>query len=440
MCSRKGYASIIRIMKQRHQQRALRPRILLFGWLILCTSNTSCKQLDPRSREIVLPPPPPPVVSDDRIVLLGNALIERATRHGYLETAVTAGWKSGMPRIRNLGWSGDTVFGHARSYFGPPSEGFDRLKTHLEEIRPTLVVVAYGAVASFEGTSGLKNFSTGLEKLVDLIKSVDARVVLATPTPLEPLGPPLPAPKKHNEDIAQYAKFIRDFASQRQIEVIDLHKAAVSHTSAGDGPMTDDTLHFNAFGYWLLSQSLATGLDAPTSDWHITINVPDETMNPVGTTVQQTEFKNTAVRFTTQDTQLPTPPAPGKGPSRVRNSPTRILRAKGLSSGTYTLRVDGTFVVTASDEDWSRGVALANAPEFEQAEALREKIVEKSRLWFHRWRPQNETYLRGFRKHEQGEHAVEIGQFDPLIAKIEEEIATLRVPVPHRYELTREGK
>jgi len=35
---------------------------------------------------------------------------------------------------------------------------------------------------------------------------------------------------------------------------------------------------------------------------------------------------------------------------------------------------------------------------------------------------------------------VEIGQFDPLIAKIEEEIATLRVPVPHRYELTREGK
>ena len=33
---------------------------------------------------------------------------------------------------------------------------------------------------------------------------------------------------------------------------------------------------------------------------------------------------------------------------------------------------------------------------------LRKGIIEKNRLFFHRWRPANETYLYLFRKHEQG--------------------------------------
>ena len=61
-------------------------------------------------------------------------------------------------------------------------------------------------------------------------------------------------------------------------------------------------------------------------------------------------------------------------------------------------------------------------------EQLRLKIVEKNRLFFYRWRPQNITYLTGFRKHEQGNNAVEIVQFDPLVEKAEAEIAELLRP------------
>ena len=52
-------------------------------------------------------------------------------------------------------------------------------------------------------------------------------------------------------------------------------------------------------------------------------------------------------------------------------------------------------------------------------------IRKKNELFFHRWRPANETYLFGFRKHEQGNNAVEIAQFDRLIEKAESEIASL---------------
>jgi lysophospholipase L1-like esterase len=53
---------------------------------------------------------------------------------------------------------------------------------------------------------------------------------------------------------------------------------------------------------------------------------------------------------------------------------------------------------------------------------LCEAIAEKDELFFHRYRPQNETYLFLFRKHEQGNNAVEIPAFDPLIEQAEREI------------------
>jgi len=71
------------------------------------------------------------------------------------------------------------------------------------------------------------------------------------------------------------------------------------------------------------------------------------------------------------------------------------------------------------------GVTLTAVPELAQVEQLRATVVQKNRLYFYRWRPQNETYLFGFRKHEQGRNAAEIVQFDPLIAEQEAAMAAL---------------
>ena len=62
----------------------------------------------------------------------------------------------------------------------------------------------------------------------------------------------------------------------------------------------------------------------------------------------------------------------------------------------------------------------------EVPEALRELVKEKNRLFFHRWRPQNETYLNGFRKHEQGQNAREIPMFDPLVDAADKRIQELK--------------
>ena len=67
-----------------------------------------------------------------------------------------------------------------------------------------------------------------------------------------------------------------------------------------------------------------------------------------------------------------------------------------------------------------------NQLQSDPARKLREAIIAKNKLFFFRWRPANETYLRLFRKHEQGQNVRELPMFDPLIAAQEKEIEALK--------------
>ena len=67
----------------------------------------------------------------------------------------------------------------------------------------------------------------------------------------------------------------------------------------------------------------------------------------------------------------------------------------------------------------------ARALSADDVTALRAALRRKNDLFFHRWRPANQTYLFGFRKNEQGRNAVEMGQFDTLVAQADGVIAAL---------------
>jgi lysophospholipase L1-like esterase len=66
-------------------------------------------------------------------------------------------------------------------------------------------------------------------------------------------------------------------------------------------------------------------------------------------------------------------------------------------------------------------------PDNEKLAQIQRVINEKNRLFFLKWRPQNETYLTGFRQHEQGKNAAEIPLFDPLVMEQEKKISDLRI-------------
>ena len=77
------------------------------------------------------------LIEGDRIVLVGNTLIEREQRYGYWEAALITRFPTQNITIRNLGWSGDTVWSDARGQFGTPADGFKQLKEHVVSLKPT---------------------------------------------------------------------------------------------------------------------------------------------------------------------------------------------------------------------------------------------------------------------------------------------------------------
>ena len=51
------------------------------------------------------------LLQNDRVLLLGNAFFERAGDYGHIEAALTNRFPDKDVTFRNLGWTGDTVFG-----------------------------------------------------------------------------------------------------------------------------------------------------------------------------------------------------------------------------------------------------------------------------------------------------------------------------------------
>jgi hypothetical protein len=91
-------------------------------------------------------------------------------------------------------------------------------------------------------------------------------------------------------------------------------------------------------------------------------------------------------------------------------------------------------VAPASANEWPKGVEVPNGYTEAQIQELQAAIQHKNWLFFQRHRPQNETYLFLFRKHEQGNNAVEIPQFDPLIVEAEADVAKLAAPTQENTE------
>jgi lysophospholipase L1-like esterase len=392
--------------------------------------------------------PPFELVDGDRVVLIGGTLIERDQSHGYLETRLTRRYPNRSITFRNLGWSGDTVEGPSRARFGTTADGFKHLREHVLALKPTVVVIGYGANEAFEGRAGLPRFVQGLEKLLAMIEPTGARLVFLAPNRQEEFGPPLPYPAQHNADLALYRDALKAAAEKRGAPFVDLFELLPDSQKNGlNRPLTGNGIHFTAYGYWKAAVAIEAALIPKTR----VIPLPDESeplpaVRP-GFAARLSEFQATpdGVRFQLLADMLPPPQCLEAGYTTV-NPFDRVIRVSNLKPGLYALKIDGKPVATgrsgplSSDTDWKSGVSVKQGPEFDQVEALRSAINAKNELYFYRWRPQNETYLFGFRKHEQGQNAREIPEFDPLVAAREAEIARLRVPVPHLYELTREGE
>jgi lysophospholipase L1-like esterase len=351
----------------------------------------------------------------DRIVLVGSTLIEREQRYGYWETGLTLLHPDLDLKFRNLGWSGDTVYGDSRAGFGTTADGYKLLKEQIFAAKPTVLVLAYGGNESFDGEAGLPRFREGMRRLLQDLTPLQARIILLAPMAA------IKSTANANPNIPRYRKAIQEFAKEMQIAFGDPFALSSRESPAiARTRWTDDGIHLNAEGYRKTAPGFCSLFEGPTPGEQPLYKFSAQDEGDPHTFQSEAALIARSTEGRVIIDQLPS------------GELSYVLKLSEKSASSEKLSTLGT----GSKEDWQRGIAVRFDVKGSQFELVRQAVIAKNVEYFNRYRPQNETYLFGFRKYEQGQNAAEVAQFDRQVAEAEARIASFRKPIKVEFILS----
>jgi putative heme-binding domain-containing protein len=387
------------------------------------------------------------LIGGDQIVFVGDGLIEQMQKFGYLEHRLTIQNQGKALYFKNIGWSGDTPAGISRDGLGtrqaghePDNEGWIQLKKQIADIKPNVVIIGYGMASSLDGST-LEQFKSSYQNLVAHIKSNAGkknplRLVFLSPIAHEDLGGKLPNGRKHNSNLEKYREIIGGLAKEHDAWFVDLYRMLKRRPGSSVAPVTHNGIHLNEYGYWNMAAATENSIGYLSSVFRFSV-LGDGSERSGGYGIKLTDIKRDQDEITLNADIAALPPVfNGKKETdaiRARTSIGRI-QIQDCPDGDYTLVIDGEEAFTASSSNWIKGAFFDKGPDVDLAERIRKLIVEKNELYFHRSRPQNQAYLWGFRRHEQGNNFSEIPKFDPLIKDKESEIFALNKVQSRKYK------
>ncbi len=274
----------------------------------------------------------------DRVIFLGDTLIEREQHFGWIELMLTTRFPDRNVTFRNLGWSADTPAGESRLGLSllqagrePDGEAWKLLQKQISETKPTVAFIGYGMASSFDGEAGLSRFEADYNRLLDTIQKLSPGCRFVLLGPVQHQGGLMS--DGHNRHLRSYSDAIAATAKATRAPFVDLFAEIRSETDYPGGPLTENGIHLTSLGYQHAALVMERSLFA--------------------------------------------------------------------------------------DADQNRWMSSPHSS------ALQALILRKNEFFFHRSRPANMAYIFGFRKREQGQNAVEMPQFDPLIEAEEKKIREL---------------
>ena len=387
-------------------------------------------------------------IGGDQVLLIGDGLVEQAKKQGYLEYRITVQNSGKKLHFHNIGWSGDTPAGIARDGLGtrqaghePANEGWLQLSKQITDIKPTVAIIGYGMASSLDGST-LEQFKSDYRRLVGHIKASAGkknrlRLVFMSPIAHENLGGKLPSGEAHNKALEKYREAIGDLATEHDAWFVDLYRYLRRRNGSPTPPLTTDGIHLSDYGYWVMASSAEFSFSWTATNFRFGI-MDNGTERGGGYGIKLANISKTANGVTLDGQFEGLPPyfaREKKGNLFTQQTAIGRIQFLGLPEGRYTLAADNVEILTADTKEWAGGAFIDAGLDIDQAEEIRRLIREKNELFFHRSRPQNQAYLWGFRKHEQGNNFREVPMFDPLIRQKEEEIFALNKTVQRSYKL-----
>jgi len=216
----------------------------------------------------------------DRVIFLGDTLIEREQHHGWIELMLTTRFPTHNVTFRNLGWSADTPAGASRTGLSlvqatkqPPGEGWNQLVRQLKEAAPNVAFIGYGMASSLAEEASLPAFEKDYERLLDTLRTLspDIRITLLGPLPHENIGPPWPNPEAHNERLRLFDQAIQMIATKHDLNFISFFNALPK--LEGNPRLTSNGIHPTEAGYRTLAEVIEDHIFGDKGPWRVSPNV-----------------------------------------------------------------------------------------------------------------------------------------------------------------------
>jgi len=360
-----------------------------------------------------------------RMVLVGGSLVSSMEDYGFFERSILQHYPAKQVSLRNIGWPADDVYGLARSQFGsaqntrswqPPSaeKGFGSkvLMQHIEEAKPTTLLIAYGTEVAFaESEADFTLFTSGYGRLLDFAEEQGAKLILLSPPKQEVAFSTKEVCETRNDWLGKATNFIKETAETRGHIYIDLYEGLV--TDPAQHRYTHNGIQLNQAGYEKMNDLLLEQLKIKdTKGFKLVL---DETAKIVSNTnCEVSDWIQTVngVSFNlTADKMLSVGEIQSKGPIAIF-----------VNGALYSKNQDTLSTISLTYDSIRQDRLLAT-------------IKEKNRLHRYRLRPLNEAYIYLFRRHEMGHLAYEMDMLKDLVAEKEREIQRLVTSQTHDIEI-----
>ena len=384
----------------------------------------------------------------DRVVFYGDSITDQRLYTTFTETYVVTRFPKLDVSFVHSGWGGDRVSGGG----GGPIDV--RIWRDVLPYNPTVMTIMLGMndgrYRAFDQAT-FDEFAAGYKHIVDTVKRQlpGIRITVIQPSPYDDVTRAPMFEGGYNQVLLRFSEFLKQLAADQKLTLADLNTPVVAMlTKAKDldataaGKLIPDRVHPGPGGHLVMAEALLKAWNAPATVTAVEIDVAHkEAARQVNAHVSDLRVANKAVSWTELDDALPMPiDTRGAGVELALRAGDFVdaldrepLMVRGLSSGRYTLSIDGDSVGSFTAEQLAAGINLAelSTPMSRQAAEVHALTLQRAAMHQTRWRNVQVPLEKTQAEHlPQALHALDELEVDLLHAQ-----RAAAQPRSHQFEL-----
>lgn len=207
------------------------------------------------------------LLAESRIAVVGDSITQAGHYVSFLSYQLQKSYPNRTFDVYPLGLSSETVSGlsedgHAGGRFPRPClfERFDRL---LNKVKPDVLIACYGmndGIYQPLEKSRFAAFQNGIQNMIAQAQQAGVKKIYLVTPPIYDYQP-TDCSFNYESVLSEYARWETKL-NLPNVKVIDLHTAMRDARKKRDQPFSNDKVHPNEEGHWLMAQTITSALGA----------------------------------------------------------------------------------------------------------------------------------------------------------------------------------